>query len=205
MLEHASPLIKVTIIPRGRALGAAWYLPEERQITTYEQMIEEMIATLGGRAAEEIVYGKVSTGALNDLEKVTKQAFAIVTFFGLNKKIGNVSYYDSTGQSEYSFTKPYSEHTAELIDAEIRVIVETAYERAKEILIDHRDGLTKLAQLLLEKEVIFAEDLESTFGARQFAKEVHLLKEPVPLLADALAAEAEVPENAEPVEELPDA
>jgi cell division protease FtsH len=175
MLEYANPLIKVIIIPRGRALGAAWYLPEERQITTLEQMLDEMTATLGGRASEEITFGKVSTGALNDLEKVTKQAFAIVTYFGLNEKIGHVSYYDSTGQTEYSFTKPYSEHTSEMIDAEIRKIVETSYQRAKEILVEQRDGLNKLALLLLEKEVIFGEDLENIFGPRPFVKEEHLI------------------------------
>ncbi len=168
MLEHASPLIKVTIIPRGRALGAAWYLPEERQITTLEQMLDEMTATLGGRAAEDIIFGKVSTGALNDLEKVTKQAFAIVSYFGLNKKIGNVSYYDSSGQSEFNFTKPYSENTAQTIDEEIRKLVEESYVKAKKILEENKEGLGKLAEKLLEKEVIFSEDLENTFGPRKF-------------------------------------
>jgi ATP-dependent Zn protease len=192
MLEHASPLIKVTIIPRGRALGAAWYLPEERQITTYEQLFDEMTATLGGRASEEIIFGKVSTGALNDLERVTKHAYAIVTYFGLNSKIGNVSYYDSTGQSEFSFTKPYSEHTAELIDAEIRTIVENAYVRAKEILTEQKEGLIKLAEVLLEKEVIFGEDLESIFGPRPF-----VVEEPI---ASPEVVDAEPIENPQEVE-----
>jgi ATP-dependent metalloprotease FtsH len=177
MLEHASPLIKVTIIPRGRALGAAWYLPEERQITTLEQMLDEMTATLGGRAAEDIVFGKVSTGALNDLEKVTKQAFAIVSYFGLNKKIGNISYYDSSGQSEFNFTKPYSEDTAKTIDQEIRKLVEESYSNAKKILGEHKEGLSKLAKVLLEKEVIFGEDLESIFGPRKFTNEEHTITE----------------------------
>ncbi|MCX7987483.1 MAG: ATP-dependent zinc metalloprotease FtsH [Bacteroidales bacterium] len=167
LLEHANPLVKVTIIPRGRALGAAWYLPEERQITTTEQLYDEMCATLGGRAAEEVVFGKVSTGALNDLERVTKQAYAMVAYFGMSEKIGNISYYDSTGQTEFSFSKPYSEKTAELIDEEAKKIVENQYERAKTILRENKDGLDKLAQKLLEKEVIFSEDLEQIFGKRK--------------------------------------
>ncbi len=166
MMEHASPLIKVTIVPRGKSLGAAWYLPEERQITTKEQMFHEMCATLGGRAAEEIIFGEISTGALSDLEKVTKQAQAIVTIYGLNDKLGNISYYDSTGQSEYSFGKPYSEHTAQVIDDEISKIVEKAYVKAKEILFENKEKLTQLAEALLEKEVIFKEDLEVIFGKR---------------------------------------
>ncbi len=168
MLEFAHPLVKVTIVPRGKALGAAWYLPEERQITTFEQMFDELTATLAGRASEEIIFGKVSTGALNDLEKVTKQAYAMVVYFGLNKEVGNVSYYDSTGQQEYSFSKPYSEATAELIDQEIKKIVEKAYERAKTILTENRDKLEQLADILLKKEVIFREDLENIFGKRPF-------------------------------------
>ncbi len=168
LLEHAHPLVKVTIVPRGKALGAAWYLPEERQITTYEQMYDELTSALGGRAAELIIFGRISTGALNDLEKVTKQAYAIVVYFGLNPKIGNVSYYDSSGQSEYSFTKPYSEKTAELIDQEVSKIVESAYQRAKNLLTENKDKLEKLANLLLEKEVIFREDLEGIFGKRNF-------------------------------------
>lgn len=167
LLEHASPLLKVTIIPRGRALGAAWYLPEERQLTTREQILDEMAYALGGRASEEIIFGKISTGALNDLEKVTKQAFAMVTFFGMSDKIGNISFYDSTGQSDYGFTKPYSEKTAELIDAEVNRLVSESYERAKQVLGSNVKGLTELAELLLEKEVIFSEDLERIFGKRR--------------------------------------
>lgn len=166
LLEHAHPLVKVTIVPRGKALGAAWYLPEERQITTTEQMFDEMTATLGGRASEEVVFGKISTGALNDLERVTKQAFNMVVYFGLNDKIGNISYYDSTGQQEFSFHKPYSEKTAELIDQEIKIMVEKAYERAVKLLRENREKLEKLATRLLEKEVIFSEDLEEIFGKR---------------------------------------
>ncbi len=168
LLQYAHPLVKVTIVPRGKALGAAWYLPEERQITTYEQMFDELVATLGGRASEDVVFGKISTGALNDLEKVTKQAYAMVVYFGLNKEIGNVSYYDSTGQQEYSFSKPYSEATAQLIDTEIKKIIEQAYSRAKEILSENRDKLEELASILLKKEVIFREDLEAIFGKRPF-------------------------------------
>ena len=166
LLPHAHPLVKVTIVPRGKALGAAWYLPEERQITTFDQMFDEMTATLGGRAAEEIIFGKVSTGALNDLERVTKQAYNMVVFFGLNEKLGNISYYDSTGQAEYSFQKPYSEKTAELFDQEISKLVEKAYRRAVDILKANRDKLEALAGILLEKEVIFSEDLEHIFGKK---------------------------------------
>lgn len=166
LLEHASPLVKVTIIPRGRALGAAWYLPEERQITTRDQLVDEMCAALGGRVSEELMFGKVSTGAMNDLEKITKQAYAMVAYFGMSKKIGHVSFYDSTGQSEMSFTKPYSETTAELIDKEVKDLIEEAYVRAFEILKKHKKGLTQLAEQLLEKEVIFTEDLEKIFGKR---------------------------------------
>lgn len=168
LVEHASPLVKVTIVPRGRSLGAAWYLPDERHLTTTEQMNDEICAALGGRAAEEIMFGKVSTGALSDLEKVTKQAYAMVTMYGLNDKIGNISFYDSTGQSEYSLSKPYSDHTAQVIDEEVRHIVEAQYARAKQILTDHKDKLTALATQLLEKEVIFKEDLEVIFGNRPF-------------------------------------
>jgi ATP-dependent metalloprotease FtsH len=171
LLEHASPLVKVTIVPRGRSLGAAWYLPEERQITTTEQLLDEMCATLGGRAAEEIVFGKISTGALSDLEKITKQAYAMVTIYGLNNKIGNVSYYDSTGANEYGFTKPYSERTAQTIDEEVSKLIEAAYVRAKDILTKNKHLLKLLAEKLLEKEVIFKEDLEIIFGKRPFDKE----------------------------------
>lgn len=171
LLEHAHPLIKVTIVPRGRSLGAAWYLPEERQITTTEQLLDEMCATLGGRAAEEIVFGKISTGALSDLEKVTKQAHAMITIYGLNDKIGNISYYDSTGANEYGFTKPFSERTAQIIDEEVSKMIETAYIRAKDILNKNKHLLTQLAEKLLDKEVIFKEDLEIIFGKRPFDKE----------------------------------
>jgi cell division protease FtsH len=171
LLEHASPLVKVTIVPRGKSLGAAWYLPEERHITTTEQMFDELTATLGGRAAEEVVFGKISTGALSDLEKVTKQSFAMVVYYGLNEKIGNVSFYDSTGQQEYALTKPYSEKTAQQIDEEISKLIESAYQRAKEILLNHREKLTQLAEILIEKEVIFAEDLETLFGKRKHEPE----------------------------------
>ncbi len=166
LLEYASPLLKVTIIPRGRALGAAWYLPEERQITTREQLLDEMAYALGGRASEELVFGKISTGALSDLEKITKQAYAMVAFFGMSDKVGNVSFYDSSGQSDFGFTKPYSEKTAEIIDKEVKQIIEESYVRAKEVLNGHMKGLTELAELLLEKEVIFSEDLERIFGKR---------------------------------------
>lgn len=170
MLEYAAPLVKVTIVPRGQSLGAAWYLPEERQIVQYEQMLDEMCATLAGRAAEKLIFDRISTGALNDLEKITRQARAMVTVYGLNDKIGNITYYDSTGQSDYSFTKPYSEETAQVIDKEISTIIETQYQRAIEILDKHKDKLTKLAEVLLEKEVIFKKDLEVIFGKRPFDK-----------------------------------
>ena len=171
MLRYASPLVKVTIVPRGKALGAAWYLPEERQLTTYDQLVDEMTATLGGRAAEEITFGRVSTGALNDLERVTKQAYAMVVYYGLDKKIGNVSYYDSTGQQEYAFTKPYSEKTAQDIDTQIHELVESCYQKAKDILIEHKEQLGQLAQLLLDREVIYTEDVERILGKRPFAQE----------------------------------
>lgn len=168
LLPHAAPLVKVTIVPRGKSLGAAWYLPEERQITTTEQMLDEIAATMGGRAAEEVVFGDISTGALSDLERVTKQASAMVSIYGLNDKIGNVSYYDSTGQNEYGFGKPYSEETAKIIDEEVSKIIETQYERAKQLLRDNRSKLDRLAEKLLEKEVIFREDLVEIFGERVF-------------------------------------
>ena len=167
LLEHASPLLKVTIIPRGRALGAAWYLPEERQITTTEQLLDEMAYALGGRASEQLVFGKISTGALSDLEKITKQAYAMVAFFGMSEKVGNISFYDSSGQSDFGFTKPYSEKTAEVIDNEVKQIIEESYLRALEVLKNNMKGLTELAELLLEKEVIFSEDLERIFGKRK--------------------------------------
>ncbi len=171
LLEHASPLVKVTIVPRGRSLGAAWYLPEERQLTTQSQMLDEMCAALGGRAAEDIVFGEVSTGALSDLEKITKQAYNMVSIYGLNDKIGNISFYDSSGQSDYSFQKPYSERTAELIDQEVKSIVDQAYDRTIKLLKENRDKLNQLAELLLDKEVIFKEDMESIFGKRPFVKD----------------------------------
>ncbi len=168
LVKHASPLVKVTIVPRGRSLGAAWYLPEERQITTAEQIYDEMCAALGGRAAEEIIFGKVSTGALSDLEKITKQAYAMVVYYGLNDKIGNISYYDSSGQADMGFQKPYSEKTAETIDGEVRKLVENCYSRTLKILEENKEKLIKLANQLLEKEVIFKEDLEEIFGKRPF-------------------------------------
>ncbi len=167
MLEHANPLVKVTIVPRGRSLGAAWYLPEERSITTTEQILDEMCAALGGRAAESIIFNKISTGALSDLEKVTKQALAMVTIYGLDEKIGNISYYDSNNQG-YGFTKPYSEETAKIIDQEIKLIIEKQFKRAKDILIKNKEKLKSLANKLLETEVIFKEDLEVIFGKRKF-------------------------------------
>ncbi|MDX9772479.1 MAG: ATP-dependent zinc metalloprotease FtsH [Bacteroidales bacterium] len=170
LLEHASPLLKVTIIPRGKALGAAWYLPEERSISTREHILDELAYALGGRAAEEIVIGKISTGALNDLEKVTKQAYAMVAFFGMSDEVGNLSFYDSSGQSEYGFTKPYSERTAELIDSEAKKIIDESYRKAKEVISSNIEGLTQLAEQLLEKEVIFSEDLERIFGKRKGEK-----------------------------------
>jgi cell division protease FtsH len=185
MLEHASPLVKVTIIPRGKSLGAAWYLPEERQITTTEQMMDEMVATLGGRAAEDIIFGKISTGALNDLERVTKQAYAMVAYFGMSRKIGNISYYDSTGQSEYAFKKPYSDKTSESIDLEVKELIEKAYNKAKDVLREYHDGLEKLAKQLLEKEVIFSEDLEIIFGKRKFAIPSHEDVSKIPTDEDA--------------------
>jgi cell division protease FtsH len=181
LLQHASPLVKVTIVPRGRSLGAAWYLPEERQLNTTEQLIDEMCAALGGRAAEEVAIGKISTGALSDLEKVTKQAYAMVSVYGLNKVIGNRSYYDSSGESQ--FTKPYSEDTARLIDQEVSSLIESAYQRAKDLLLHHRDKLDQLAKKLLDKEVIFKDDLEEILGKRPWeSREV----QPVPVVAPAV-------------------
>jgi len=192
LLEYASPLVKVTIIPRGRALGAAWYLPEERQITTREQLLDEMAYALGGRASEELVFGKISTGALSDLEKITKQAYAMVSFFGMSDKVGNVSFYDSSGQSDYGFTKPYSEKTAEIIDNEVKQVIDESYIRAKEVLKANMKGLVELAELLLEKEVIFSEDLERIFGKRK-ADQVKEAKE----AEEALTKEAVAKINVE--------
>ena len=171
MLEHAAPLVKVTIVPRGRSLGAAWYLPEERLIVRPEQMLDEMCAALGGRAAEKVMFDKISTGALSDLEKVTKQARAMVTIYGLSDKVGNITYYDSSGQNDYGFSKPYSEQTAELIDKEISSIIEAQYQRAIELLEGNRDKLIELAEVLLKKEVIFKNNLETIFGKRPFKTE----------------------------------
>lgn len=170
LLEHASPLVKVTIVPRGRSLGAAWYLPEERQITTKDQLLDEMCAALGGRAAEQIIFGEISTGALSDLEKVTKQAYAMVTMFGLDEEVGNLSFYDSSGQNDYAFQKPYSERTAERIDERVSLLVESMYKRTLELLEENRDKLTQLAESLLDKEVIFREDLTKLFGERPYDK-----------------------------------
>lgn len=169
LLEHAHPLVKVTIVPRGQSLGAAWYLPEERSITTTEQILDDMCSTLGGRAAEQLIFGKISTGALSDLEKVTKQAYAMVSVYGLNDRLGNISYYDSQGRE--SFQKPYSEATAQLIDEEVSKLIESQYQRALQILTDHKEQLTQLAEKLLSAEVIFKEDLETIFGKRPWDRE----------------------------------
>ncbi|WP_298121311.1 ATP-dependent zinc metalloprotease FtsH [Flavobacterium sp.] len=177
MLEHAAPLIKVTIVPRGQSLGAAWYLPEERLIVRPDQMLDEMCATMGGRAAEKVVFDTISTGALSDLEKVTKQARAMVTIYGLNEKLGNITYYDSSGQSEYNFSKPYSEDTAITIDKEISILIEGQYQRAIQILKDNQDKLMQLADILIEKEVIFKDDLETIFGKRPFGETIEEQKE----------------------------
>jgi cell division protease FtsH len=202
MLEHSNPLVKVTIIPRGRALGAAWYLPEERQITTTEQMLDEMCATLGGRASEDLTFGRISTGALNDLERVTKQAYAMISFFGMSDKIGNRSFYDSSGQQEYSFNKPYSEKTAEAIDDEVKVLIEAQYERAKSVLKENKKGLKQLAEILLEKEVIFSDDLEDIFGKRPWKRHEELprMKEEKPEKAEVKADKVNADEKAEKTE-----
>ena len=168
LLEHAAPLVKVTIVPRGQSLGAAWYLPEERQIVRTDQMLDEMCAALGGRAAEKVIFNKISTGALSDLEKVTRQAKAMVSVYGLNDTLGNITYYDSSGQSDYSFSKPYSEETAQVIDKEISKIIEKQYNRAIGLLKNSKDKLKQLAERLLEKEVIFKDDLENILGKRPF-------------------------------------
>ncbi len=177
LLDHAAPLVKVTIVPRGKSLGAAWYLPEERQIVHTEQMLDEMCAALGGRAAEKVMFNKISTGALSDLEKVTQQARAMVSVYGLNDVIGNITYYDSTGESEYNFSKPYSENTAQKIDHEISEIIERQYNRAIDILKTSKDKLTLLAERLLEKEVIFKDDLENILGVRPFKTNFEKIEE----------------------------
>lgn len=183
MLEHAAPLVKVTIVPRGQSLGAAWYLPEERSIVRTEQMLDEMCATMGGRAAEKVIFDKISTGALSDLEKVTKQARAMVTVYGLNNKLGNITYYDSSGQSDYNFSKPYSEETAKIIDNEISILIEGQYQRAIQLLEENKSKLIQLADILIEKEVIFKDDLESIFGIRDFNKTESTIDEPTEGLA----------------------
>ena len=193
LLEHANPLVKVTIVPRGKALGAAWYLPEERQITTKEQLQDEMCATLGGRAAEELFLGKISTGAANDLERVTKQAYAMVVYFGMSQRLPNLNYYDSTGQ-DWGFTKPYSEETAKLIDNEVQQIIDEQYDRAKEILSKHAEGHHQLAQVLLEREVIYSEDVEHIFGKRKWlsrSQEILQLQEKANEKAEEEKAKAE--------------
>ena len=206
LLEYASPLVKVTIVPRGRSLGAAWYLPEERQITTTDQILDEMCATLGGRAAEQVIFGKISTGALSDLEKVTKQAYAMVGIYGLNDRIGNLSYYDSSGENQ--FQKPYSDETARTMDEEVSKLVEAAYQRAIHLLSENREKLEELAQLLLEKEVIFKEDLERILGVRPYVDRQTQIDEAetsAQIEKDRIDAAnevvAEVPENASTSEE----
>lgn len=195
LLEHAHPLVKVTIVPRGRSLGAAWYLPEERQLTNTDQILDEMCAALGGRAAEEIIFNKISTGALSDLEKVTKQARAMVTIYGLNEKLGNITYYDSQNGNDMGFTKPYSERTAQLIDEEISKIIENQYERAKRLLTENKEKLIQLAEMLLEKEVIFKENLEEIFGKRQWKSRDEILHE-----ENHPSSQAEKSENQEELE-----
>jgi cell division protease FtsH len=190
LLEYASPLVKVTIVPRGQSLGAAWYLPEERSITTSEQILDEMCSALGGRAAEQLMFGKISTGALSDLEKVTKQAYAMVSIYGLNDKVGNISFYDSQGRD--AFTKPYSDETARIIDEEVSKIIESQYKRALQILTDNKDKLVQLAEKLLEQEVIFKEDLETIFGKRPWEKE-----EEVPVVENQITEQIEHTENTE--------
>jgi cell division protease FtsH len=186
-LEHANPLVKVTIVPRGKALGAAWYLPEERQLTTKEQMMDEMCSTLGGRAAEELFIGHVSTGALNDLERVTKQAYAIVVYYGMTDSLDNISYFDSSGSNEFSFTKPYSEKTAEKIDLEVKKMVNEQYERAKQLLTENAKGHNELADLLVEREVIFAEDLGRIFGKRPWTSRMEEIIDEQKKIDDAKA------------------
>ena len=197
LLRYASPLVKVTIVPRGKALGAAWYLPEERQLTTYDQLLDEMTALLGGRAAEDVVFGQLSTGALNDLERVSKQAYAMVVYYGLDKKIGNISYYDSTGQQEYGLTKPYSEMTAREIDEQVHSLIESCYQRAKDILSAHKSQLDELASLLIEREVIFTEDVERILGPRPFqtATSAVAQEEPATETSDGLDTETNLLES----------
>lgn len=202
LLEHSHPLVKVTIVPRGNSLGAAWYLPEERQLTNKEQIFDEMCATLGGRAAEEVIFGTISTGALSDLEKITKQAYASVSIFGLNERIGNISYYDSSGQQDYNFNKPYSEKTAEIIDEEVKKLIDSAYERTKKLLRENKDKLDILALRLLEREVLFKEDLEEIFGHRPWGEsEKATFNSYVPAVEEVKTASKPV-ENRPPTPEI---
>jgi len=195
-LRYANPLVKVTIVPRGKALGAAWYLPEERQLTTKEQMLDEICSTLGGRAAEEVFFGEISTGALNDLERVTKQAYAIISYYGMSDKLSNVSYYDSTGSFDFGFSKPYSDNTAELIDREVKILIDEQYNRAKELLRENAKGHNDLATLLMEREVIFAEDLEKIFGKRPWTSRAEeLIKESPEEIEAEIQAAKEVEEK----------
>ena len=195
LLQYAHPLVKVTIVPRGQSLGAAWYLPEERSITTTEQILDEMCSALGGRAAEQLVFGKISTGALSDLEKVTKQAYAMVSIYGLNEKVGNISYYDSQGQN--SFTKPYSEDTAKTIDEEVSKMIEEQYQRALQVLSENKDKLTELADKLLAKEVIFKEDLEEIFGKREWDKEETVAEKIIDQVQEEAESAEVIPDNEE--------
>jgi cell division protease FtsH len=197
LLQYAHPLVKVTIVPRGQSLGAAWYLPEERTITTTEQILDQMCSALGGRAAEEVIFSKISTGALSDLEKVTKQAYAMVSIYGLNKRVGNISFYDSQGRD--AFTKPYSEDTAKIIDEEVSKLIESQYQRALEILKENKDKLEQLASKLLTSEVIFKEDLEAIFGKRLWDKEEIQPEEVIVVLPEETEA-IEVPKE---IENLP--
>ena len=201
ILENANPLVKVTIIPRGKALGAAWYLPEERQITTREQMMDELAATLAGRVAEQMFFGHLSTGALNDLERVTKQAYAMIVYYGMGEGVGTISYYDSTGQSDMAFTKPYSERTAQQIDDEVRALIDKCYAMAEQVLAEHREGMVQLAELLLEREVVFTEDVERIFGRRK--KDIEREKEQAASQSTAEQSTVTAEPTAEPTTEQP--
>ncbi|MBQ2993056.1 MAG: ATP-dependent zinc metalloprotease FtsH [Alistipes sp.] len=201
ILENANPLVKVTIIPRGKALGAAWYLPEERQITTREQMMDELAATLAGRVAEQMFFGHLSTGALNDLERVTKQAYAMIVYYGMGEGVGTISYYDSTGQSDMAFTKPYSERTAQQIDDEVRALIDKCYAMAEQVLAEHREGMVQLAELLLEREVVFTEDVERIFGRRK--KDIEREKEQAASQSTAEQSNVTAEPTAEPTTEQP--
>ena len=203
LLQYGNPLVKVTIVPRGEALGAAWYLPEERQLTSSEHILDDICSLLGGRAAEELFFDTLDTGAINDLERATKKAYAMVAYFGMSDKLANMSYYDSTGQADYGFTKPYSEKTAELIDAEAKKIIAEQYERAKAILTEHKEGHNQLAQILLEREVLFAEDVEKVLGKRPWKSRAdELLQSETPT---DVADNDETPAPAEPNDNLTNA